>query len=233
MTQHLVVVGGSRGLGKAFAAEAASLGYTVSVLSRTQTGPGHYACDITQPADVARVMAEVHREQGDISNLAFFQRFRGEGDAWEGELQTSLTGTRTVIEASLPLFASAGSRSIVMISSIAAQFVAPDATCGYHVAKAGLCQMARYYADSLGPQGIRVNAVCPGSFIKPESEAHFQSHPEIVRRIAAASPLNRMGTYQDVVNAVLFLLSDKSSFITGQSLLVDGGGSLRRQENST
>src|ERR1700722_13626592 len=102
MNQHIVAVGGSRGLGKAFSAEATNLGYTVSVLSRSPAGPGHYACDITRPADVARVMAEVQRERGDISSLAFFQRFRGEGDAWQGELQTSLTGTRTVIEESLP-----------------------------------------------------------------------------------------------------------------------------------
>jgi len=233
MTQHIVAVGGSRGLGKAFAAEATSLGHTVSVVSRTPAGPGQYACDITKATDVARTLAEVHRERGEIHGLAFFQRFRGAGDAWEGELQTSLSGTRTVVQESLPFFASAGSRAIVMVSSIAARFVAPDATCGYHVAKAGICQMARYYAVQLGPQGIRVNAVCPGSFIKPESEAHFQAHPEIVRRLSEASPLKRMGTFRDVVNAVLFLLSDQASFITGQSLFVDGGVSLRWQEDLT
>lgn len=231
MTEHWVVVGGSRGLGKALAAEAANQGYRVSVISRTQIGPGQFACDITRASEVGTILAEIHRQHGEINSLVFFQRFRGSGDPWEGELQTSLTGTKTVIQESLPYFSTSGLRSIVMTSSIASSFVAPEASCGYHVAKAGICQMARYFAVTLGPRGIRVNAVCPGTFIKPESEAHFNAHPEIVRQIREASPLKQMGTYRDVMNAIFFLLSEKASFITGQSLFIDGGVSLRWQEN--
>ncbi len=231
MTPHIVAIGGSRGLGKVFSAEAAHLGQLVSVLSRSAAGPGQYACDITRPDEVSRTLAKVHGERGEFGGLVFFQRFRGAGDSWEGELQTSLSGTKTVIDGSLPYMAATGLPAIVLVSSIAARFVANEASCGYHVAKAGLCQLARYYAVQLGPRGIRVNAVCPGGFVKPESEAHFQANPAAVRRLSAASPLNRMGTSLDVVNAVLFLLSDKASFITGQSLMVDGGVSLRWQEN--
>jgi NAD(P)-dependent dehydrogenase (short-subunit alcohol dehydrogenase family) len=234
MSQHLVLVGGSRGLGKVFAEMAAERGHAVSVLSRSRSAELraiHYTCDITQPQEAAGALQAAVRDQGAIQGMVFFQRYRGTDDGWEGEIQTSLTAVRRIIEQSVPRFAAEGPRAIVLVSSVNAAFVSPHLPCGYHVAKAGLCQMARYYACQLGSRGIRVNAVCPSTFLKAENRDFYEEHPELARRLAATSPLNRMGTSTDVAKVVLFLLGDDSSFVTGQALLVDGGISLRWPEH--
>jgi NAD(P)-dependent dehydrogenase (short-subunit alcohol dehydrogenase family) len=202
---------------------------TISLLGRSPSSghqTGLYCPDLTQPDQVSAVLEAIGREGGQMDGLVFFQRFRDQGNEWEGELRTSLTLTKVVIEQAVPYFAGDGLKSIVLISSIAARYISADMPCSYHVAKAGLCQMARYYACALGKHGIRVNAVCPGPFIKPENKAYYQSNCEETRRLTTASPLNRMGTCEDIANVILFLLSNGSSFVTGQSIMVDGGASL-------
>ena len=234
MTPHIVVVGGSRGLGNAFAAIALEQGFAVSILGRsTAMVPprDYYVCDITRPDALLETLGTIRHERGELHGITFFQRFRGVGDDWEGEIRTSLTATRAIIEQSVPFFASGNSNSIVLVSSVNASFISPALPCSYHVAKAGMCQMARYYASKLGGKGIRVNAICPGTFIKPEAEAYYAANPAVTDRLARASPLNRIGSYAEVANVIFFLLSDKSSFITGQALVVDGGASLRWQES--
>lgn len=234
MTRHYVVVGGSRGLGRAFAASISSKGHSVSVISRTRGDVPlveYHECDVSA-IDPAVTLEAIRRQRGPIDAIAFFQRFRGDDDPWEGEFRTSLSATRTIVEAAPPFFAADGLRSIVFVSSVNATFVSPSLPPGYHVAKAGLCQLARYFACTLGPLGIRVNAVCPSTFLKPESEAHYASRPELKARLAGMSPLGRMGTHEDVNAAVAFLLGAEASFVTGQVLVVDGGISLRWPEHA-
>ena len=234
MIRHYVVVGGTRGLGKVFADRAAGAGDVVSILGRSAPNApsaGSFTCDLQSPEDAAAVLEEVRRQRGELDGLAFFQRFRGPGDDWGDELQTSLNAAKTLIERSVPLFKPDGLKSIVLTSSVNAAFISPKLPVGYHVAKAGLCQLARYYACKLGEFGIRVNVVCPGTFVKPENKAYYQSHPEVAARLAKVAPLNRMGTADEVVDVLEFLLSEKSSFLTGQALTVDGGVSLQWHEH--
>jgi NAD(P)-dependent dehydrogenase (short-subunit alcohol dehydrogenase family) len=239
MARHFVAVGGSKGLGKAFAEAAARAGDAVSIVARNcDDAPerGLFRCDIARDDEAATVLDAIRAARGEIDGIAFFQRFRSGGNAgladdWCGELQTTLTATKTLIERSLPLFAPAGLKSIVLVSSVNATFISPKLPPGYHLAKAGICQLARYYACTLGPQGIRVNAVCPGTFVKVENQGYYQANPAVAEKLAKASPLGRMGTAREVVDVVQFLLSEKASFVTGQSILVDGGTSLRWQEH--
>lgn len=229
MAQHYLVVGGSHGLGRTFSALALENGHAVTVVARTSPqldGATFQHCDLARSSDIAEVVSRARREAGEFDAVVFFQRFRGEDDAWEGELRTGLTATRLVIEASVPHFSPTGLRSIAVVSSVNAHFISPHQSVGYHVAKAGLCELVRYFACTIGPHGIRVNAVCPSTFIKPENESFYGSHPDVAARMAKLSPLGRMATHREINDVVMFLLGRQASFVTGQALVVDGGISL-------
>lgn len=229
MKHHFLVVGGSRGLGKAFAATKVAEGHAVSVVARTPApidGATFHQCDLDDATATRDIVARACSVHGDIDGLVFCQRFRGAADSWEGELRTCLTATKSLIEMAVPHFAAAGLRSIVLVSSVNATFVSSHQPVGYHVAKAGLCELARYFACTLGPLGIRVNTICPSTFIKSENESFFASHPDVMDRLAALSPLRRMATSKDINDVVDFLLSRRASYVTGQAIVVDGGISL-------
>jgi NAD(P)-dependent dehydrogenase (short-subunit alcohol dehydrogenase family) len=88
------------------------------------------------------------------------------------------------------------------------------------VSKAGVLQLARYFAVHYGPLGIRCNCVTPGPFPSPKVQ---QLQPEFVAELNRKTPLNRVGRNEEIVGPTLFLLSDAASFVTGHSLVVDGG----------
>ncbi len=230
---HALVIGGSRGLGKGFAALARESGWRVTVVARTAPQPpvsAFYAFDLCDLGGIGDLLARIVAEQGALRHMVFFQRFRGPGDDWTGEIAASLGATKCFLENSVAAFDLTRKCSAVLVSSVNAFYISPKLPCSYHVGKAGLTQLARYFAVALGARGIRVNAVCPATFIKPENEGYYAEHQETYQRMAQASPLKRMGSYRDVADAIFFLLSDQASFITGQALLVDGGISLRWHE---
>lgn len=235
MSTHALVVGGTRGLGLEVARHFASLGQTVSVLGRRSIRPapplGAWACDLRDSAALARTLDDIVAARGPFHTAVFLQRFRGEGDTWQGECETSLTATRDAIEALVERFAPEGNRAIVLVGSIASRFVSDSQPVGYHVAKAGLVQLARYYAVRLGPRGIRVNCVSPSTVVKPENRDFYRDATALRSLFEQVIPLGRMGTAQDSANAIAFLCSEASSYITGQELTVDGGVSLLSQES--
>ena len=223
--QHTLVVGGTKGAGRTFASRVATAGHHVSVLGRTTpAGAGmpltrHWAVDVADRAALDAALGEVWREQGAPTSVVLFQRYRGEGDTWAGELATALTATRQVIEWAAAHADPKAAASIVMIASTAAWLIAT------------LVQMARYYAVRLGPAGIRVNVVSSGTIVKDESRGFYESHPELVDLYKRITPLGRMCTASDIADVVMFLCGPEASFITGQNLVVDGGLSLRWHES--
>jgi NAD(P)-dependent dehydrogenase (short-subunit alcohol dehydrogenase family) len=192
------------------------------------SGIRHWAVDLLDRRKLRRVLDAAIRENGKLKNLIFVQRYKGNGDSWSGELETSLTATRFVIEHCSKSFVRNG--SIVVVSSQANRFVATEQPAGYHVVKAGLIQLCRYFAVVLGPQGIRVNSVSPGTVLKPENRQYYSKQKRLQKLFKTMIPLGRMGTAEEVAGVVSLLCSDKASFVTGQDLLVDGGASLLSHE---
>lgn len=118
-----------------------------------------------------------------------------------------------------------------MVSSIADHYIAPEQDLGYHVSKAGLAQLARYYALQLGNQGIRVNVVSACVVIKAAAQEYYLQNSWITDRFERFIPLGRAGTSQDIIKVIMFLAGDQASYITGQNITVDGGLTLRSHES--
>jgi NAD(P)-dependent dehydrogenase (short-subunit alcohol dehydrogenase family) len=232
-TPHCLIIGGTRGIGRALTRQLAADRQKLTVVARNvppTNEPGlaevHYlAADVTKPADVLDKVRSSIKTRGPLTAAVFLQRFRGAGDSWEGELRTSLSATKALIDELVAEFEPAGG-AIVLVSSNASRFVARDQPLGYHVAKAGLNQMMRYYAAVHGEKGIRVNAVLPCAVIKDESHQSYLENEPIQALYRRITPLGRMGTADEVARVIAFLCGPQSSFVSGQEICVDGGMSL-------
>ena len=239
MTTHSLIVGGTRGTGRALVRAFASDHDVVSIIGRRpppeadhQVPNTRYSLiDVSDQEKLSSGLAEIVSKNGKLNNLVFLQRYRGEEDSWKGELDVSLTATKNAIEALADSFDDAGHASIVMVSSIADHVVVDGQDVGYHVAKAGLDQMMRFYAVSLAPRRIRVNCVSTGTLVKEESRDYYMNNKELQELYGKIIPLGRMATSEDIVNAIAFLCSPQASYITGQNIVVDGGLGLKGQES--
>jgi len=235
--RHVLIVGGTRGIGRSLARFFAR-DSMVSVIGRQAPDDSrkaipnvrYWEVDVTDEAFLKETLKKIIAKNGKLSSLIFFQRYRGEGDAWQNEIAVSLTATKDIIESLTDEFDEKGAKSIVIASSQASEFVAMEQPVGYHVAKAGLNQMARFFACLLAPKGIRVNCVIYGMVLKDESREFYMKNKGLQRLYSDITPLGRMAVPQDIADGVAFLCSDKASFITGQTLVIDGGVSLQSHE---
>jgi len=236
---HSLVVGGTRGIGRAVVEALAEQGHRVSVIGRRPPSEGdrqranvrYWVVDVEDRTGLHAVLEAVLDHHGPLTTIVFLQRYRGKGDDWRGEFQTSLTATKTIIERLVDHFDTTQENAMVMVSSVASRFVADEQPMSYHVAKAGLEQMVRWYAVALGPKRIRVNGVSCSAVLKDESRTFYEQHPTLRQLYERIIPLGRMGTANEIASVVAFLCSPKASFLTGQSLVVDGGLSVRWHES--
>jgi NAD(P)-dependent dehydrogenase (short-subunit alcohol dehydrogenase family) len=143
-------------------------------------------------------------------------------DEWQPVLDVNLTGTLLAMQAAAGVMLDHGrGGSIVTIASIAAK--RPEAgPAAYAVSKAGVWMLTKHAARSLGPAGIRVNAICPGLIRTPLTEQYFAA-AEFEEGLGTVVPQGRVGTAADVADAALYLASDQSAYVTGVALTVDGG----------
>lgn len=145
-------------------------------------------------------------------------------DAWRRAVEVNLTAAFHLCQAFAPVLAAPGRGSIINIGSIYAE-LGPDwrlydgtqmgNPAAYAVSKAGLLQLTRWLASTLAPT-VRVNSICPGGVFRNQA-------PSFVKRYEERTPLARMATEQDMVGAMVYLATDLSSYVTGQTLRVDGG----------
>ncbi len=238
--RHFLVVGGTRGIGRTLVKHLVNgEGNCVSVLGRNPS-PGvqsprltQYTVDVSNREALLSCLDQVAR-CGKLACVVFMQRHRAEKDEFDMDLAVALGATKNTIDhlVGQRCFSDDGqSNSIVLVSSIADRYVAPEQSLGYHVGKAGFSQLARYYALKLGPMGIRVNSVSPCVVAKDEATEFYGKNEWLVDRYRRFIPLGRMGKPEDIVNAIMFLAGEQASYITGQNIVVDGGLTLRSHES--
>lgn len=236
---HSIIIGGTRGLGRVVARQMAERGNIVSVVGRTElpeedlkAGEIHsYKADISDEKSIIPTLDELIKEHGKVNYCTFLQRYRGKDDNWMGEFETTLTATKNIIDHLTPQFSEGQDNGIVVVSSPFARFIVEGQSLSYHVAKAGLEQMMRYYALNLGSKRIRVNSITPMTFLKEESKSFYMGNEPLLDLFKDIIPLERMGTTEDSANVISFLCSPQASFVTGQDITIDGGLSLHWPES--
>ncbi|MET0379657.1 MAG: SDR family oxidoreductase [Spongiibacteraceae bacterium] len=143
---------------------------------------------------------------------------------WESILRVGLTGFFYTIKNALPLMITNGSGSIINVSSLASTRGTPGLSI-YTAAKGGINAMTRQIAADYGKQGIRVNTIVVGTIISNERMATAWSHPKLMEETIKLVCVDRLGKPEDVAFAALYLTSDRSAYVTGSELTIDGGQS--------
>jgi NAD(P)-dependent dehydrogenase (short-subunit alcohol dehydrogenase family) len=193
--------------------------------------------DVTRSAQVEAVMQRALQEYKCLDivvNCAGWLRvemaIRLDEADFDRTLATHVKGTWLMCKYAIPHMMQAGTGAIVNISSMQAYGAIPGRVA-YEAAKGGISAMTRELALEYGPAGIRVNAVCPGVIMTERNLGRHAGLTEEERRLRVESyPLRRLGTPEDVANAVLFLASEDAAWITGTDLIVDGGMSIQLAE---
>jgi NAD(P)-dependent dehydrogenase (short-subunit alcohol dehydrogenase family) len=215
--RRAVVTGAGSGIGRATASTLMHAGASVLALDLTGTDT---TVDVADYDAVERVL---RNEKPDIvvncAGIMAPDSLATTGpDDWERVLAVNLTGYYHVLKCAVPRMNRPG--SIVQISSMQAHIGV--AFPAYTAAKGAVISLSRQLAAELGPDGIRVNSVSPGMILTGMTEDHLANGPE-TERVTSRTPVRRIGKAQDIANAVLYLASDLSTFVTGTDILVDGG----------
>lgn len=236
--RSVVVTGGSKGIGKGIARVFAGAGARVAVLSRnrdegaaTAAGLGGGAIavagDVTDEASLAAAFAEVAGAFGGIdvlcANAGVFPPAKLEemsGDDWDFVVDTNLKGTFLSVKAALPHLKASDQGRIVITSSITGPVTGYPGWTHYGATKAGQLGFMRTACIELAKYGITVNAVMPGN-IKTEGLADLG--PDYEASMAASIPLKRLGSVEDIGAAALYFASREAGYVTGQTIVVDGG----------
>jgi len=234
-----LVTGASRGIGKAIALRLAAAGATVAAGARAEnargtveaiTGAGGnadlVALDVTDGASIESAISGVLSRHGRIDilvNNAGITRdtlmLRMKREDWDAVLQTNLTGAYACVQAVLKPMVKQRSGRVINITSVVGQ-AGNAGQANYAASKAGLIGFTKALALEVASRNITVNAVAPGLIDTDMTRAIAAgAHEEWAARI----PLKRLGTPDDVANAVVFLASDEASYITGHVLAVNGG----------
>jgi 3-oxoacyl-[acyl-carrier protein] reductase len=225
-----LVTGGSSGIGLALARALASAGARVHVLDRQPPPAGEdfvfHECDIGErgaPAEAVEAIVAREQRLDLVAQAAGIKRdnvlWKLTDEEFEQVLAVNLTGAFRVLRAVVPQMRKQGRGRVVQIASING-LRGKFGQSNYSASKAGLIGLTRTAARELGSFGITVNAVAPGLIRTPMTEKLPQP---VLDKALAETATGRLGTVEDVVGAVLFLLSDEAAHVTGEVLRVDGG----------
>ena len=243
-----IVTGAASGIGAATVQLAAREGARVvladvqadageALAKEIRAGGGHalfVRTDVTRAAEVEALVARALAEFGAL-HWASNNAAGGAGDfsslvdtderTWERTLAVCLTGVFYCMKYEVPAMLAAGGGSIVNISS-ASTLKGHAYLAAYTAAKGGVEALTKTAAQELSAQGIRVNAVSPGGIETPAIARYFKKFPDIHQRTVDSHAMRRLGTPAELAEAVVWLASERASYVTGANLLVDGGSSV-------
>ena len=250
--QVAIVTGGARGIGGATARRLAEEGARVLVVDidggeaqrnveRIRASGGEAAAlmaDVGVLEGVQTMVVRAVELWGRLTiviNNAYSGGGRGDAistteETWDRAFDVGLKSMFRAAKYAVPHLVAAGGGSMVNISSVHGLLVAPGWSV-YEAVKPAVIGLTRQLAAEYGPSGVRVNAICPGHIVTERSGARWEDHPDGLRFFEQQYPLRRTGTPVDIANAVVFLCSSEASFITGHTLVVDGGLTIQLQEN--
>lgn len=237
MSRTALVTGGAKGIGAAICQLAAARGYRLGVLDlrsedcaaliATLPGTGHVAlqADVTDEHAVRRAFDEFGATPDVMINNAGIVRFgslleQSVAD-FRASIEINLVGTYIGAREAALRMVPRGSGVIVNMTSLNAVTPGPGSG-GYPAAKAGVAKLTEHLSLELGPHGIRVNCVAPG-FIDGGMSAPIYADPRVRQLRGGAVPLRRLGRVEEVAEAVMWLASDESAYVTGHQLVIDGG----------
>jgi glucose 1-dehydrogenase len=187
------------------------------------------ACDMADADAVLAMFDRIEAEHGPVSALVNNAGVAMPGDfldydlaAFDAVIAINLRGTFVATQRAAKTMVANGIKgAIVNMSSINAQLAIP-AIPAYCASKGGVMQLTKVAALALAPKGIRVNAVGPGS-IDTDMMAGVNANAEALKRVLSRTPLGRVGSAREIGDVVAFLCSEKASYITGETIYVDGG----------
>ena len=233
-----VIIGGANGIGRAIAIRFAQEGASVAINDiddaagqalqseiELLAGRSFYLHgDAASERDVSALMTAVKDTFGAldilVNNVVAGETALAAND-WDSLTQVCLKSYWLSMKAAFPLMRHAGA-NVVNISSVNALMGFGEDHL-YSGLKAAIIGLSRSMVGEFSPQGIRINCICPGTIVTERWKTRFERDPELEPKLTGLYPIRRLGTPEDVANAVLFLASDEASFITGAVLTVDGG----------
>ena len=239
--RSVIVTGASKGIGKGiarvFAAQGASVLIAARDLSQAEAAAAEIrtrggvasavAVDVSRAEDNALMAQTASERHGGIDilccNAGIFpaaKLFDMKESDWDQVLDVNLKGTFLSIQACLPALKAKGKGRIIITSSITGPITGYPGWSHYGASKAAQLGFIRSAAIELAPHNITINAVLPGNIL---TEGVKALGPEYIARMTSAIPAGRLGSVEDVAYAALFLASDEAAFVSGQTIVVDGG----------
>ena len=238
-----IVTGSATGIGKAtamlFAKEGARVvvsdideagGRQVMDIIKREGGEAIFVkADVSQADDVERLVETAVRTYQRLDLLVNnAAAYLGDGnllsvpdETWDKVIAVNLKGTYLCCKFAIARMIEGGGGSIVNLSSVNA--LMGLSLTAYTASKGGVQALTRLLAVDFGPKGIRVNSICPGTIMTENSKAIYGERPGLEESVTKMYPMGKLGTPVDVAECAVYLASDASSFVTGASLLVDGG----------